>query len=158
MQRITKLLALCAVAICTLTPFISPAQSGALSIWQSGPSLYRVGHDGLDVDRALKRYSGMVTALGEPDEQGRVYSFQVKPLPAGPGYAPNELRGWRLTLLAGQRFASVFEVESNTESEITVAARDGPLDGVAVRDLFVVEQIPVERQQPVGASDSTSRL
>ena len=135
-----------------------PAQSGSLAISQSRGALLRVGHEGLDVDRALKRYSGMMTALGEADEQGRVYSFQVKPLPAGSGYVPNELRGWRLTLLAGQRFASVFEVQSNTEAEITVTLRDGPLNGIAVRDLFVVEQIAVERRQPADAADSKSQL
>ena len=137
---------------------IVPAQSGSPSISDSRDGLLRVGHEGLEVDRALKRYSGMVTALGEPDEQGRVYSFQVKPLPAGPAYAPNELRGWRLTLLAGQRFASVFEVESNTESGITVTPQDGPLNGIAVRDLFVVEQIAVERQQPGDVTQSQPRL
>jgi hypothetical protein len=100
----------------------------------------------------------MVVALGDPDDEGHVYSFRVKPLPAGPGYAVDELRGWRLTLLAGQRFASVFEVQSNTDSEITVAARDGPLDGIAVSDLFVVEQIAVERQQPGDSTESETRL
>ena len=96
--------------------------------------------------------------MGEPDAQGRIHSFEAKPLPAGPGYAPNELRGWRLTFLAGERFASVFEVESNTESEITIRPVDGPLNGLAVRDLFVVEQIAVERQQPADATNSKPRL
>jgi hypothetical protein len=158
MQCTTKFLTVCAAAACTLGLRIMPAQSATLFISQSREALLRIGHEGLDVDRTLKRYSGMITALGEPDEQGHVYSFQVKPLPAGPGYAPDELRGWRLTLLAGKRFASVFEVKSNTESEITITSRDGPLNGVAVRDLFVVEQIPVERQQPAGASDPQPRL
>jgi hypothetical protein len=112
----------------------------------------------LDVDRSLKRYSGMVVALGDADDEGHVYSFRVKPLPAGPGYVVDELRGWRLTLLAGQRFASVFEIQSNTDSEITVTRRDGPLDGVAVSDLFVVEQIAVERQEPADSTESNTRL
>ena len=153
-----KLRTVCAVATCTVAVGIVPAQSGSPSQSDARPALLRVGHDGLDVDRALKRYSGMVTALGEPDEEGRIYSFQVKPLPAAPAYAPNELRGWRLTMLAGQRFASVFQVESNTESGIKVTPQDGPLNGIAVRDLFVVEEIAGERQQPADATPSQPRL
>jgi hypothetical protein len=41
----------------------------------------------------------------------------------------------------------VFEVQSNGESEIVVTALDGPLTDVAVNDLFVVEEIAVERQK-----------
>ena len=73
-------------------------------------------------------------------------------LPAAPGYAANELRGWRLTVLAGKRFSSVFEVESNSESEIVVTARDGPVNGLAVGDVFVLEEIAIERQ---GSSSET---
>src|SRR5262245_44755258 len=110
--------------------------------------LRRIGHDAVDVNPAFKRYAGMVTALGPPDDKGDIYSFRATRLPAAPGYVVNELRGWRLTVLAGKRFASVFEVQSNTESEIIVTPRDGPLNGLAARDLFVVEQIAIERPQP----------
>ena len=92
------------------------------------------GHDDVKVDPALKRVPGKVTALGS------VYSFEAKPLRA-PAYAPNELRGWRLTVLGGERFGAAFEVESNTESRITVAPAAGPLSGLAVGDLFIVEQV-----------------
>jgi len=111
------------------------------------PRLLRAGHDNVIVDPSLRRYTGIVTALGEPDRKGRIYSFRAKPI--GPGVtAPssNELRGWRLTVLAGKRFASVFEVESNNESEVTVAPRDGPLNGLAVNDVFIVEEIGKEPQ------------
>jgi len=105
------------------------------------PNLIRVGHDNVVVDPSLRRYTGMVTALGDPDRDGRIYSFQAKPI--GPGVAPptsNAFRGWRLTILAGKRFASVFEVQSNGTSEVTVAARDGPLNGLAVSDVFIIEE------------------
>lgn len=105
------------------------------------PGEIRAGHDGLEVARALERHAGQVVGLGEPDAAGRVYSLRVKRLPAAPGFAVDELRGWRLTMLAGKRFSHVFEVRGNTASEITVSPRDGPLDGVAVNDLFVVEKI-----------------
>ena len=103
------------------------------------------GHDNIPVDPALKRHSGQVTGLGEPDAAGRVYSFRARRLPAAPEFAPDELKGWRLTMLAGKRFASEFEVQGNTGIEITVRAIDGPLNGVAVNDVFVIENIAIER-------------
>lgn len=90
------------------------------------------GHDDVKVDPALKRNPGKVTALAS------VHSFEAKPLRAT-AFVPNELRGWRLTVLAGERFGAAFRVSGNTESRITV---DGPLDGLAVGDLFIVEQVP----------------
>ena len=103
------------------------------------------GHDNIPVDPALKRYSGQVTALGEADAEGRIYSFRARRLPAAPDYADDELRGWRLTMLAGKRFAQVFEVAGNSGLEITVSPLDGPLDGVAVKDVFVIENVAIER-------------
>lgn len=103
------------------------------------------GHDG-DYDPALKRYPGMIVALGAPDAAGNIWSFEAKRLPEAPGYAVDELRGWRLTMLAGKLFSKVFEVKANTASTITVTSRDGPLNGVALKDVFVVEDIRVERQ------------
>jgi hypothetical protein len=99
------------------------------------------GHDDdVKVDPALKRNPGKITALGG------VYSFEAKPLRA-PAYLPDELRGWRLTVLAGKRFGAAFEVQGNTESRITVAPANGPLDGLAVGDLFIVEEIALQKAQ-----------
>jgi hypothetical protein len=120
-----RLLAAAAVAICVQAAF--------------------AGHDNIAVDPALKRYSGQVTALGEADAEGRIYSFRARRLPAAPDYAPDELRGWRLTMLAGKRFANEFEVQGNTGVEITVGRLDGPLNGIAVKDVFVIENIAIER-------------
>jgi hypothetical protein len=103
------------------------------------------GHDNIEVDPALKRHAGQVAALGEPDAEGRVYTLRARRLPAAPDFAADELKGWRLTMLAGKRFAHVFEVAGNRGLEITVSPLDGPLEGVAVRDVFVVENIAVER-------------
>jgi hypothetical protein len=105
------------------------------------------GHDNVEVDPALKRYAGQVTALGVPDPDGRIYSFEAKRLPAAPDYTPDEVRGWRLTMLAGQRFAQAFEVQGNTARQITVSPLDGPLNGIAVSDVFVMENIAIERQK-----------
>ena len=118
---------------------------GLRSLQQArAPAPIPVGHDNVEVDPALRRYTGMVIAVGRPDDAGRIYSFQAKPI--GPRSSPpasNELRGWRLTILAGKRFASVFEVNGNTESEITVVPRDGPLNGLAVSDVFIIEEIAI---------------
>jgi hypothetical protein len=124
----------------------------ALTSFMLVPTIAIAGHDDLEVDRAMRRQAGMVTALGNPDGNGRIYSFRATPLPAAPGYVPNELRGWRLTLLAGTRFASVFEVQGNTDSEITVTTLDGPLNGLAVSDVFVVEEIAISRPENVKAA------
>ena len=110
----------------------------------SARPLIAVGHDNIEVDPALRRYTGIVIALGSPDDEGRIYSFQAKPIgPRSSVPTSNELRGWRLTILAGKRFASVFEVKRNTESQIEVAPRDGPLNGLAVSDVFIVEEIAI---------------
>lgn len=100
------------------------------------------GHDNVDVDPALKRYAGQITALGPPNDKGDIYSFRAKRMYADTGFPRDELRGWRLTLLAGKRFAHVFDVAGNTGDEITVTAGKGPLNGIAVRNVFVVERIP----------------
>lgn len=89
------------------------------------------GHDDVKVDPALKRNPGKITALAA-DER----SFEAKPLRSA-AFVPGELRGWRLTMLGGERFGSAFRVEANTESRITV---DGTLNGLAVGDLFIVEE------------------
>ncbi len=117
--------------------------AGAVAAGLHGAAL--AGHDNIEVDPALKRHAGQVMALGAPDAQGRVYSFQLRRLPAGPPFAADELRGWRLTMLAGKRFAHVFEVTGNGGLEISVSPLDGPLEGIAVKDVFVVENIAVER-------------
>lgn len=103
----------------------------------------RGGHDSIRVDPALKRYAGQVVALGKPDTQGRVYSFQFKRLPPAPDFARDELRGWRLTLLAGKRFSEAFEVAGNTGTEVAVSTSGKPLDGLAVKDVFVIENTPL---------------
>jgi len=103
-----------------------------------------LGHEGDDdvhADPALKRYTGQITALGAPDANGDIYSFRAKRLRAETEFAPDELRGWRLIILAGKRYANVFEVRSNSGDEIFVTAAKGSLNGIAVKDVFVVENM-----------------
>jgi hypothetical protein len=105
------------------------------------------GHDNIPVDPALKRYAGQVTALGEPDAEGRVYSFLARRLPAAADFTADELKGWRLTMLAGKRFSHAFEVQGNSGIEITVRPVDGPLNGIAVNDVFVLENVAIQRNK-----------
>lgn len=105
------------------------------------------GHDNIPVDPALKRYAGQVTALGEPDAEGRVYSFRARRLPAADDFTADELKGWRLTMLAGKRFSHAFEVQGNSGIEITVRPVDGPLNGIAVNDVFVLENVAIQRNK-----------
>lgn len=116
----------------------------AAAILGSVLALAQAGHDSLEVDRALTRHAGQIVAIGKPDDQGRVYSFRLRRLPAAEDFRQDELRGWRLTLLAGKRFAQAFEVQGNSGTEVTVA--DGPLNGIAVNDVFVIENAAIERQ------------
>ena len=101
------------------------------------------GHDNVVVDPAFKRHAGQVVALGKADAQGHIYSLQLKRLPAAPDFAPDELRGWRLTLLAGKRFSQAFEVVGNTGTEVTISPKGESLEGVAVKDVLVIENTPL---------------
>lgn len=101
-----------------------------------------VGHDNVVVDPSVRRYTGMVAALGSPNAQGQILSFV--PAPVGPNNFPlssDDLRGWRLTVLSGKRFGQVFTVSTNTASVIAVTAEKGPIDGLDVRDVFIIESV-----------------
>ena len=101
-------------------------------------------HSDIAFSPAVPRLGGLVTEIGAPDGNGGVHRFrarQVGPYYAPPRFPPGELRGWRLTFVGGERFAKTFEVMSNTDYEFVVKALDGPLDGVAVNDMFLVEDI-----------------
>ena len=133
----------------------APFERGGLT--QSG--FIQVGHDNVVVDPTVRRYTGMVAALGSPNAQGKMYSFM--PSPVGPHnfpLSPNDLRGWRLTVLSGKRFGQVFTVSTNTESEITVTAEKGALDGLAERDVFIIESIDADGVSMFGPAASTSAI
>jgi hypothetical protein len=100
------------------------------------------GHEPMAPDPTLRRYTGKVTALGAPDAEGKVYSFASAPVgPRNFPLKPDDLRGWRMTVLSGKRFGNEFRVGGNTESVIRVNTQTGPVDGLAVNDVFVIESI-----------------
>jgi hypothetical protein len=112
-------------------------------IMLASTTVYAV-HSDIAFSPAVPRLGGMVTEIGAPDGNGGVLRFrarQVGPFYAPARFPPGELRGWRLTFVGGERFAKTFEVTSNTDHEFVVKALDGPLDGVAVNDMFLVEDI-----------------
>ena len=75
---------------------------------------------------------------------GGVHRFrarQVGPYYAPAHFPPGAMRGWRLTFVGGEGITKTFEVVSNTDHEFVVKALDVPFDGVAVNDMFLVENI-----------------
>ena len=118
------------------------AIAAASMIMLASSTLYAT-HSDIAFSPAVPRLGGQVTEIGAPDGNG-VYRFrarQVGPYYAPAHFPPGALRGWRLTFVGGKRFAKTFEVTSNTDYEFVVKALDGPLDGVAVNDMFLVEDI-----------------
>ena len=119
------------------------AIAAASMIMLASSTLYAT-HSDIAFSPAVPRLGGQVTEIGAPDGNGGVHRFrarQVGPYYAPARFPPGELRGWRLTFVGGKRFAKTFEVMSNTDYEFVVKALDGPLDGVAVNDMFLVEDI-----------------
>ena len=119
------------------------AIAAASMIMLASSTLYAT-HSDIAFSPAVPRLGGQVTEIGAPVGHGGVHRFrarQVGPYYAPERFPPGELRGWRLTFVGGERFAKTFEVMSNTDYEFVVKALDGPLDGVAVNDMFLVEDI-----------------
>ena len=131
-----------ALACLLAAPSIAGAQALRPETTYGAPRFIRVGHDNIVVDPTVRRYTGMVAGLGVPGSDGKLYTLKTAPVgPRGFALSPNELRGWRLTVLSGKRFGQAFTVGGNTASEITVTSDKGGLDGLGVRDVFIVESI-----------------
>ncbi|MCW5716746.1 MAG: hypothetical protein KIS68_02830 [Bauldia sp.] len=127
---------------------LSIAASGAARAeWPVPPAgggmLILAGHAG-DVMVTMRRFPLRVTAIGSPDENGNVWSFEVDMA----DLEPNELRSWRVTFVSGELFAYVFQVRENVGTTVTVTSLDGPLNGIAVGDGMLVEQVQMQRPAP----------
>jgi len=134
-----KWISSCARASLVAGALLLSLDAAADPAWRDGILL--AGHDPI-VDPVLRRLPGKVTGLGAANKAGRIYTLRLQPLgPKAAPPAPNELRGWRLTVLKGARFGYVFWVQSNTADAITVRSKDGSLNGMAEGDLFVVEEL-----------------
>ena len=129
------------VACTALVPLLWHSAAANPALPFGAAALIRTGHGDYYVNPATRRFTGTVAAVGAPDADGHIVSFTLAPI--GPGATPpepNSMVGWRLTLLAGKRFASAFEVRSNTATEVTVVPRGGSLEGIAVPDVFLIEE------------------
>jgi hypothetical protein len=122
--------------------------------------LLPVAHDGIKVDPTVRRWTGTVVSIGDPDAKGRHLTFRANPIgPRNFPLAGDDLRGWRMTVLAGKRFGETFTIGGNTaEADITVSAERGSLDGLAANDVFIIESVdangaslfPAQDAQPAG--------
>jgi hypothetical protein len=110
----------------------APAQGGAAG-----------GHEEqVMIDPSLHRFPGVVTALGEPDQEGRIYTFAIAPLgSASVRPVPGQFRGWRLTVLTGKLFSHTFEIADNSDAQVQVVTSKEPINGVDAQDVFIIESI-----------------
>ena len=100
------------------------------------------GHGATQVEPEVRRYTGVVTALGKAGG----HSFKARLTPVAPAEeVPEALTGWRLTMIGGKRYSHVFEISKYAQDEITVSLLDGPVDGIAINDTFLVEELAVSR-------------
>ena len=112
----------------------------ALVFCGCGPA--HAGHGATQVEPEVRRYTGVVTELGRAGG----HSFKARLTPVAPAEeVPQALTGWRLTMIAGKRYSHVFEISRYAQDEITVSLLDGPLDGIAINDVFLVEELAVSR-------------
>ncbi len=96
------------------------------------------GHD--PIDPALRRFTGKVTSVGQPNNADRVSTLRFDPI--GPGMAvpkDNELRGWRITFIKGKLFGQTLWIKRNTPNELTVRDADPSLAGVVEGDILMIE-------------------
>ena len=101
------------------------------------------GH-GAAIPERVNRYVGTVVAVAEPDADGNIYAFETDI----PDLALNQIRSWRITFFTGELYAYVFQVRENRDSTVAVTSLDGPLNGIAIGDMFLVEQMNVTRPTP----------
>jgi hypothetical protein len=145
-----------AVAMASSSPTAALGAAGSSPPAPCCDAVRLAGHEP-DVNPAMRRFTGVVIATGRPDASGHRYSLRIDPIgPRSSPPQPDELKGWRLTVLAGKRFASVFRVAGNTADEIVVDAADGPVDGIEARDVFVVEEIDAARPAASGSLPGAS--
>ena len=111
-----------------------------------------IGHDDLDIDPSARRVTGAVVAVQDKPIAAQHFYVQVKPMGPGMQLPPmNEMHGWRMTVLAGERFMSVYRVVANTQDSIVLFTDAAQLEGLKPGDVFVVEEVkPSEDRRSSG--------
>ena len=137
---------LAALALMTaLTSLATPAAvAGAAELWLLGDERLMLTGHGAEVAETYRRVAGRVTEVGLPDDEGNIYSFEIDI----EHLATNQLRSWRITFFSGERYAHVFQIKANEGATISVTSLDGPLNGLAVDDAMLIEDVPVSRPTP----------
>ena len=116
--------------------------AAALALYLFGCGIALAGHGATQAEPEVRRYTGVVTGLGKAGG----HSFKARLTPVAPAEElPEALTGWRLTMIGGKRYSHVFEISRYAQDEITVSLLDGPVDGIAVDDRFLVEELAVSR-------------
>ena len=143
-KRICVALAMLVAGAGAFAPLAASAGSSAETAAAACCDGVRVAGHEPDVNPALRRFTGVVVDLGRAAADGRHFTLRIDPIgPRSSPPAPDALKGWRLTVLAGKRFSSVYRVASNTATEIAVDTSGEPVDGIEARDVFVVEEIDI---------------
>jgi pimeloyl-ACP methyl ester carboxylesterase len=92
------------------------------------------GYEGELNDQIIDGIMGVVTAVGEPNENDEIFSFTDHSSPFG----ANDLKGWRITFTSGALASTYFHVNSNTTTEINIAGYRGNLNGLEVGDTYTL--------------------
>lgn len=121
------------------------------------PRVLLAGHDNVDVEMPVRRFSGTALAIGAPDAKGEIYSFRAEAVEAGlpaqfvpaakaaatarKEFIAAEVKSLRITILSGDLLGASYQIRDNTEREITVTDSNGPLNGLAAGDLLLLQRI-----------------
>lgn len=92
------------------------------------------GHDGEVDDQVIEGVRGTVSAVGAPNADGEIFSFQD----ASKAFGPDAIKGWRVTVTTGALAGQAFHVVSHTPTQINVTGFGGPLNGLAVGDTYTL--------------------
>lgn len=92
------------------------------------------GHDREVDDQVIEGITGTVSAVGAPNANGEIFSFQD----TSKAFAPATIKGWRVTITSGVLAGKAFHVNSNSATRIEVDGFTGALNGLAVGDTYTL--------------------
>lgn len=90
------------------------------------------GFNGEVDDQVIEGIEGSVTAVGEQNANGEIFSFTDASMPFG----AHNIKGWRLTMTSGALAGQIFHVNSTSATQIDIAGFNGALNGLAVGDTY----------------------
>src|SRR2546425_949584 len=93
------------------------------------------GHDGEVAGQIVQGVTGAVTAVGAANANGQIFSFTD----ASKAFAPNRVKGYRVTFTSGALSGQSFDVSTNIATGINVTGFDRPLNGLAIGDRYTID-------------------